>query len=160
MSATSQTELTGQRNIVETAGAGQELSMLAAAFAAAELVDTLASPGPFTVFAPTNAAFAKLPPGEIETLFKPENRRRLTSFVTYHILAGQLTVAEMRQRAQANEGHLTLRTVEGDTINIDDRGDRLQIVDGRGSTAALIVSDLIQSNGIIHFTDSVLSPPA
>ncbi len=151
--------------IAETAVAGfaipgQDLSILAALVQAAELVDTLASPGPFTVFAPTNAAFAKLPPGEIDRLFKPENRRKLTAFATYHILAGQLTSSDMRQRVQANQGHLKLRTVEGDTIDVEDSGEQLQIVDSRGTHAAVTISDLLQSNGVIHVMDTVLSPPA
>ena len=133
---------------------------MAAVVKAAELVDTLASPGPFTVFAPTDAAFAKLPKGEIDLLFKPENRRKLTAFATYHILAGQLTMADMRERAQANHGHVTLRTVEGETIDIEDCGESLQVVDARGTHAAVTISDLLQSNGVIHVMDSVLSPPA
>ena len=144
----------------EAALAGQDFSILAAVVKAAQLVDTLASPGPFTVLAPSDAAFAKLPPGDIARLFKPENRRTLTAVATYHILAGQLTIAEMRERVQANDGHLTLRTVEGETIEIEDCGDRLQSVDSRGVHAAVTISDLIQSNGVIHVMDSVLSPPA
>jgi uncharacterized surface protein with fasciclin (FAS1) repeats len=150
------------KTIAETtiAGAGQDLSMLAAVVKAAELIDTLASPGPFTVFAPSDAAFAKLPAGQIDRLFKPENRLKLTSLATYHILAGQLTVAEMRRRVQANDGHLTLRTVEGDTIEVEDRGESLEIVDSRGFHASVTMSDLLRSNGVIHVMDSVLSPPA
>ena len=146
--------------MAETGIAGQDLSILAAVVKAAELVDTLASPGPFTVFAPTDAAFAKLPAGEVDRLFMPENRRALTAVATYHILAGQLLVADLRERAQANHGHLTLRTVEGETIDVEDTGEWLQIVDSRGTHAAVTISDLLQSNGVIHVMDSVLSPPA
>lgn len=153
------------RTIAETTTAesvipGQALSILAAMVKAAELVDTLASPGPFTMFAPTDAAFAKLPAGEIDRLFKPENRIKLAAFTTYHILAGQLTTADMRQRVRANHGHLTLRTVEGDTIDVEDRGESLQIVDSRGTYSAVTISDLLRSNGVIHVMDSVLSLPA
>ena len=158
MSVTSMT--IAETAIAETAIPGQEMSILAAVVKAAELVDTLASPGPFTVFAPTDAAFAKLPAGEIDQLFKPENKRKLISFATYHILAGQLTTADMRERVRANQGHLTLRTVEGDTIAIEDCGEQLQIVDSRGTHIAVTVSDVLQSNGVIHVMDSVLSPPA
>lgn len=148
------------KTIAETGIAEREFSILAAIVKAAELVDTLASPGPFTVFAPTDAAFAKLPAGEVDLLFKPENRRKLTAFATYHILAGQLTLADIRQRFRANDGHLTLRTVEGDTIAVEEHGERVQIVDSRGSHSAVTKSDLLQSNGVIHVMDSVLSPLA
>ena len=163
MSACRADHLFQTKTIAETAAAGiaipgQDLSILAALVKAAELVDTLASPGPFTVFAPTDAAFAKLPPGEIDLLFKPENRRKLNAFATYHILAGQLTTSDIRKRVQANQGHLTLRTVEGDTIDVDDSGEQLQIVDSQGTHAAVTISDLLQSNGVIHVMDSVLSP--
>ncbi len=146
--------------VAEAAIAGEDLSILAAVVKAAELVDTLASPGPFTVFAPSNAAFAKLPAGTVERLLEPENRRALSAVATYHILAGQLTMADIRQRVQANHGHLTLRTVEGDTIDVQQCGEWLQIVDSRGTHAAVTKSDLLRSNGVIHVMDSVLSPPA
>ncbi len=139
---------------------GQDLSMLAAVVRAAELIDTLGSPGPFTVFAPSDAAFAKLPAGEMDRLLKPENKLKLTAFATYHILAGQLTEADLRLRVRANDGHLTLRTVEGDTIEVEDRGESLQIVGSRGSHAAMTISDQLRSNGVIHVMDSVLSPLA
>ena len=160
MSASQQIDHSQPTTIAEAAIAGQELSMMAAIVKAAELVDTLASPGPFTVFVPTDAAFAKLPAGQMDLLFKPENRRKLNAVATYHILAGQLTAADIRQRAEANDGHVTLLTVEGDTIDIKDCGGRLEIVDSRGAQAAVTISDLLQSNGVIHVMDSVLSPPA
>lgn len=148
------------KTIVETANIGQELSVLAAAVRAAELGDTLASPGPFTVFAPSDAAFAKLPKTEIDRLFMPENRRRLTSLMTHHILAGQFTTADLRDGARAADGHLTLRTVDGDTIEVKDCDDQLCIVDQHGGRAVVTVSDLLQSNGVIHVMDSVLAPRA
>lgn len=143
MSADRRADVTVTRNIVETASVVQDLSILAAAVRAAELVNTLASPGPFTVFAPSDAAFAKLPKVEIDLLFKPENKRRLTSLMAHHILAGQLTTADLRDRARAADGHLTLRTVEGDTIEITDCEDRLHIVNQRGCQATVTVSDLL-----------------
>ena len=149
---------TESKTIVETASVGRDLSILAAAVRAAELVDTLASPGPFTLFAPTDAAFGKLPKTEVDGLFKPENKRRLTSLMAHHILAGQLTTADLRDRARAADGHLTLRTVDGDTIDIRDRGDQLHIADQHGGQAIVTVSDLFQSNGVIHVMDSVLAP--
>lgn len=148
------------KNIVETTNVGEDLSILAAAVRAAELVDTLTSPGPFTVFAPSDAAFAKLPRTEIDQLFQPENKRRLTSLMAHHILAGHLTTKDLRDRARAADGRLTLRTVDGDTIEFEDFDDRLCIVDHHGGRAIVTVSDLLQSNGVIHVMDSVLAPQA
>jgi uncharacterized surface protein with fasciclin (FAS1) repeats len=154
------TDTAKPKNIVETTNVGADFSVLAAAVRAAELVDTLASAGPFTVFAPSDAAFAKLPRSQIDQLFKPENKRRLTSLMAHHILAGQLTTADLRDRVRAADGHLTLRTVDGDTIEFEDCEDRIYIVDQRGGRATLTVSDLLQSNGVIHVMDSVLAPQA
>ncbi len=147
-------------NIVESANLGRDLSVLASAVHAAELADTLASPGPFTVFAPSDAAFAKLSQTEMDHLFKPENKRRLTSLMAHHILAGQLTTSELRDRARAANGQLTLRTVDGDTIEVKDCDDQLHIADQHGGQAIVTVSDLLQSNGVIHVMDSVLAPRA
>ncbi|MDP9095309.1 MAG: fasciclin domain-containing protein [Pseudomonadota bacterium] len=160
MSFEQRADIDARRNIIEIASAAQDLSILIAAVRAAKLVDVLASPGPFTVFAPSDAAFAKLPEGEIESLFRPENKQRLTSLMAHHILAGQLTTADLRDRARAADGHLSLRTVEGDTIEITDRDDRLCIVDERGCQATATVSDLLLSNGVVHVMDSVLAPQA
>lgn len=145
--------------IAQAASQRDEFSTLAAIVKAANLVDTLASPGPFTVFAPTDAAFSKLPQGEVDRLLRPENHVKLTSFVACHILAGQLTVSDLRERAQANAGRVTLRNVDGDTIGVEERGDELLVVGARGAQANVTFSDLLQSNGVIHVTDSVLSAP-
>ena len=134
--------------------------MLAAVVRAAELIDTLASPGPFTVFAPTDAAFSKLPQGEVDRMLQPENRVMLNSFVACHILAGQLTVAELCARVHANDGHLTLRNVDNDVIEIEHHDDGLHLLGSRGARATVTNTDLLQSNGVIHATDSVLYAPA
>lgn len=159
MSAIHTAGATGQTTIAEAATARGEFSTLASVVRAAELLDTLASPGPFTVFAPTDAAFSKLPEGVVDRLLRPENRVRLASLVTTHILAGQLTTAEMRERVTANHGHLTLRTVDGHNIAIEQRGNGFVVVDERGMSAAVISTDQLQSNGVIHVTDSVLTAP-
>ena len=144
--------------IAAAAAANQDFSILATVVEAASLVDTLASPGPFTVFAPTDAAFAKLPDGAVDRLLRPENRVALTSFVARHILAGRLTATELRERAQANAGHLVLRNVDGDLLEVEPRDDGLH-VGGNGAGATVVLNDLLQSNGVIHVTDSVLSLP-
>lgn len=155
-----QSDEAGSTTIAEAATARGEFSTLASVVRAAALLDTLASPGPFTVFAPTDAAFSKLPVGEVDRLLRPENRVRLASLVTSHILAGQLTAAEIRERADANQGPLTLRTVDGHTIAIERRGDGFVVVDERGASALVTNTDQLQSNGVIHVTDSVLTAPA
>ena len=146
--------------IAEAASSRKEFSVLAAVVRAAELIDTLASPGPFTVFAPTDAAFSKLPSGEVDRMLKPENRVMLNSFVAYHILAGHLTVAELIERVHANDGHLTLRNVDNDLIEVEQFGEGLHLVGSRGARATVTSTDLLQSNGVIHATDSVLYAPA
>ena len=149
----------GAITIADAASQRGEFSVLAAVVKAADLEDTLASPGPFTVFAPTNAAFSKLPLGEVDRLLQPENRVKLTSFVTCHILAGQLTVAELRERVHANDGPVTLHNVDNDTIKVEQRGDELFLFGARGAQANVTNTDLLHSNGVIHITDSVLSAP-
>lgn len=159
MSALINTETT-DTTIAEAASTRGEFSVLATVVKAAQLVDTLASPGPFTVFAPTDAAFSKLPHGEIDRMLKPENRVMLSSFVASHIFAGHLTVAELRARVHANSGHLTLRNVDNDTIQIEQRDERLHLHSARGACATVTGTDLLQSNGVIHATDAVLFTPA
>lgn len=144
--------------IAAAAAANRDFSVLAAVVEAASLKDTLASPGPFTVFAPTDAAFAKLPDGAVDRLLRPENRVALTSFVARHILAGRLTATDLRERAQANAGPVVLRNVDGDVLEVEPRGDRLH-VGGPGADAMVVLNDLLHSNGVIHVTDSVLSLP-
>ena len=146
--------------IAEAANSLGEFSVLAAVVRAAELVDTLASPGPFTVFAPTDAAFSKLPQGEVDRMLQPENSVTLKSFVASHILAGRMTVADLRARVYANDGHLTLRNVDNNTIEIEQRADGLHLIDSRGARATVTSTDLFQSNGVIHATDSVLYAPS
>ena len=160
MSALITTDATDGTTIAEAASSRGEFSVLAAVVKAAQLEDTLASPGPFTVFAPTDAAFSKLPHGEIDRMLQPENRVTLNSFVASHIFAGQLTVAELRARVDANSGHLTLRNVDNDMVQIEQRGDGLHLHGARGACATVTSTDLLQSNGVIHATDAVLFAPA
>lgn len=159
MSAQTQAEFAGSKTIAEAASTHHDFSVLATVVRAADLLEILASPGPFTVFAPTDAAFSKLPAGEVDRLLKPENRVKLTSFVTSHILAGQLTVAELRERAVANAGHLVLRNVDGNTIEIEPLDGTLRVVGALGAVATVTKTDLLHSNGVIHTTDSVLAAP-
>jgi uncharacterized surface protein with fasciclin (FAS1) repeats len=146
------------KNIVETASAAPNLSTLVAAVSAAGLVDTLASPGPFTVFAPTNAAFEKLPAGTVGTLVKPENKATLTKILTYHVVAGKLTAADSVGAIQAGGGKATLTTVSGDKLTARLSGSSVVITDGKGGQSAVTTVDVMQSNGVVHIIDSVLLP--
>ena len=146
------------KNIVETASAAPNLSTLVAAVSAAGLVDTLASPGPFTVFAPTNAAFEKLPAGTVGTLVKPENKATLTKILTYHVVAGKLTAADIVGAIQAGGGKATLTTVSGDKLTARLSGNSVVITDGKGGQSAVTTVDVMQSNGVVHIIDSVLLP--
>lgn len=144
--------------IVENASKASNLTTLVAALQAADLVDTLSSPGPFTVFAPTNDAFAKLPAGTVETLLQPQNRKRLAGVLTYHVLAGRLTAADILARVQAGGGHARLKTVAGGTVTARLSGKTLVLTDARGGRSAVTQADVGQKNGIVHVIDSVLLP--
>lgn len=146
------------KNIVETASAVPALSTLVAAVTAAGLVDTLASPGPFTVFAPTNAAFEKLPAGTVGTLVKPENKATLTKILTYHVVAGKLTSTDIVAAIKAGGGNATLTTVAGEKLSARLSGNSVVITDGKGGQSTVTAVDLMQSNGVVHVIDSVLLP--
>jgi uncharacterized surface protein with fasciclin (FAS1) repeats len=146
------------KNIVETASAVPSLSTLVAAVTAAGLVDTLASPGPFTVFAPTNTAFEKLPAGTVGMLVKPENKATLTKILTYHVVAGKLTAADIVGAIKAGGGMATLTTVSGDKLTARLSGTSVVITDGKGGQSAVTTVDVMQSNGVVHIIDSVLLP--
>lgn len=147
------------KNIVENAVNSKDHTTLVAAVKAAGLVDTLASKGPFTVFAPTNAAFDKLPADTVPTLLKPENKEKLSSVLTYHVVSGKYSAMEIAKEAKANGGKLMLKTVEGDTITLEgDAGGGWWIMDTKGGKAKITIADVNQSNGVIHVIDTVLMP--
>jgi uncharacterized surface protein with fasciclin (FAS1) repeats len=146
------------KTIVENASAANNLTTLVAAVKAADLVDTLSSPGPFTVFAPTDRAFGKLPAGTVETLVKPENKPTLTTILTYHVVAGRLTSTDIARKIKAGRGMAKLKTVQGDTLTARMMGQKLVLIDGKGGRSTVSVANVRQSNGIVHVIDSVLLP--
>lgn len=146
------------KNIVENAVNSKDHTTLVAAVQAAGLVDTLASPGPFTVFAPTNAAFGKLPAGTVDTLLKPESMGTLTAVLTYHVVPGTLTAADLAANAQANGGKATLTTVQGAKLTVWGKDGKWYVTDAKGGKAQITIADVKQSNGVIHVVDGVLLP--
>lgn len=150
--------MAAQKNIVETAVATPTLSTLVAAVKAADLVGTLSSPGPFTVFAPTDAAFAKLPAGTVETLVKPENKGTLTTVLTYHVLAGKLDSKAVKQAIKAGGGKAVVTTVQGQKLTATMAGNNLVLTDAKGGRSAVVMADVQTSNGVVHVIDSVLMP--
>jgi uncharacterized surface protein with fasciclin (FAS1) repeats len=146
------------RTIVANAVNSADHTTLVAAVKAAGLVDTLNGAGPFTVFAPTNAAFAALPAGTVDTLLKPENKAQLTSVLTYHVVPGRLTAADLMERIRAGNGRAMLTTVQGGMLTARMSGSNVVIVDAAGGTATVTQADVLQSNGVIHVTDKVSLP--
>lgn len=146
------------RNIVENAVNSRDHTTLVAAVKAAGLVDTLSGAGPFTVFAPTNAAFAALPAGTVETLLKPENQAMLQGILTYHVVPGRLTASNLMSQIRAGGGAARLRTVQGGTLTARMQGNALVLIDGKGGTATVTQADVLQSNGVIHVTNAVSVP--
>src|SRR6478752_7681728 len=144
--------------IPENASKAKNLTTLVTAVKAAGLVDTLAAPGPFTVFAPTDAAFAKLPKGTVEALVKPEMKPKLTDILTYHVVPGHLTAAELMHQAKAKGGKAGLTTVEGGTLTVTTKGPSAYVSDATGNTAKVETADVIQKNGVVHVIDGVLMP--
>ena len=145
-------------NIVAAASSSPDFKTLVTAVKAAKLTDTLASKGPFTVFAPTNDAFAKLPAGTVETLLKPENRDQLSKVLTYHVVAGRYTAAAILQAINAGGGQTTLTTVEGSQLTAKLDGQNVVLVDENNRTSIVTQTDLMQSNGVIHVIDTVVLP--
>ena len=139
------------KTIVENAVNSKDHTTLVAAVKAAGLVDTLNGPGPFTVFAPTNAAFAALPAGTVDTLLKPENKGTLTAVLTYHVVPGRLSAADLK------DGQ-TLTTVQGGTLTVHKHGRMVMITDAKGGSANVTIANVYQSNGVIHVVDKVLLP--
>ena len=146
------------KTIVANAVNSKDHTTLVAAVKAAGLVETLSSPGPFTVFAPTNAAFAKLPAGTVETLVKPENKGTLTTILTYHVVAGRITSADIAKKIKAGKGKARLTTVQGGTLTAMMRGKRLVLTDAKGGRSMVTIANVMQSNGVIHVVDTVLMP--
>jgi uncharacterized surface protein with fasciclin (FAS1) repeats len=146
------------KNIVQNAVNSKDHTTLVAAVKAAGLVDTLESAGPFTVFAPTNDAFAKLPDGTVATLLKPENKPLLTKILTYHVVAGRLTTNDLKRMIKDGGGKAELKTVEGDPLTIEEKDSQLWLVDAKGDTAAITISNVLQSNGVIQVINTVMLP--
>lgn len=148
-----------KKNIVENAVNSKDHTTLVAAVKAAGLVETLASAGPFTVFAPTNDAFENLPEGTVATLLKPENKVTLTKVLTYHVISGTYTSADLMKLIKKGNGKATLKTVSGDELYFSMNGpSNLLVWDEKGGSANIIVRDVMQSNGVIHSIDSVVLP--
>ena len=148
------------KNIVENAVNSKDHTTLVAAVKAAGLVETLQSKGPFTVFAPTNAAFDKLPKGTVETLLKPENLKTLKTILTYHVVAGKLNAKDIAKAIKAGKGKATLKTVSGGTLTASMKGKDLILTDEKGGMSKVIIADVNQSNGVIHVVDTVVLPKA
>ena len=146
------------KNIVQNAVNSKDHTTLVAAVKAAGLVDTLSSKGPFTVFAPTNAAFAKLPAGTVETLVKPENKNMLTNILTYHVVPGRITAGYIASLARRHHGTATLKTVQGESLRFRKAGSGWQVVDAKGGRSRITIANVMQSNGVIHVVDTVLMP--
>ena len=147
------------KNIVQNAVNSKDHTTLVAAVKAAGLVETLEGPGPFTVFAPTNAAFAKLPAGTVDTLLKPENKPTLTKVLTYHVVPGRMTASNLMKAVKDGEGEAHLKTVAGEDLVVKQAGPgKLTITDAKGDVAMVTIADVLQSNGVIHVIDTVLLP--
>jgi uncharacterized surface protein with fasciclin (FAS1) repeats len=146
------------KNIVQNAVNSKDHTTLVAAVKAAGLVPTLESPGPFTVFAPTNAAFAKLPAGTVDTLLKPENKKTLTNVLTYHVLPGRLSAKDLMAKIKDGGGKAMLKTVEGAELTFEQKDGKLWIIDAKGDMAQVTIRNVMQSNGVIHVIDTVLLP--
>jgi uncharacterized surface protein with fasciclin (FAS1) repeats len=146
------------KTIVQNAMNSKDHTMLVAAVKAGGLVDTLSSKGPFTVFAPTNAAFAKLPAGTVETLVKPENKATLDKILTYHVVPGKITAQQIAAMAARHRGVATLKTVEGENLKFMKSGKGWVVVDAKGDRSRITIANVMQSNGVIHVVDTVLMP--
>jgi uncharacterized surface protein with fasciclin (FAS1) repeats len=146
------------KNIIENAVNSKDHTTLVAAVKAADLVETLQSKGPFTVFAPTNAAFEKLPAGTVETLLKPENKKLLQTILTYHVVSGKLNAVNIAKLIKAGNGKAVLKTVSGGTLVAWMKGKDLYITDENGTASKITIADVNQSNGVIHVIDTVVTP--
>ena len=146
------------KDIIDNAVNSKDHTTLVAAVKAAGLVETLKGPGPFTVFAPTNVAFAALPQGTVETLLKPGNKAVLTRVLTYHLVPGRLSASDIHKQIKAGGGVATIRTVQGEILTLAAEGDDLTVTDEQGGTAKVTIPDVYQKNGVIMVIDAVLMP--
>jgi uncharacterized surface protein with fasciclin (FAS1) repeats len=146
------------KNIIENAVNSKDHTTLVAAVKAAGLVDTLEGAGPFTVFAPTNEAFARLPAGTVETLLKPENKGTLTAILTYHVVPGRLTEAEIDAMIRDGGGKAMMKTVQGEDLTFQRSGGHLWVIDAKGDKAEVTIPNVMQSNGVIQVINKVLLP--
>lgn len=146
------------KTIVQNAMNSKDHTTLVAAVKAAGLVDTLSGTGPFTVFAPTDAAFAKLPAGTVDKLVQPDMKDQLTKVLTYHVVAGRLTASDIAAKIRMGHGLATLTTVEGEPLTATMQGKWLVLTDAQGNVSHVTIANVMQSNGVIHVVDSVLMP--
>jgi uncharacterized surface protein with fasciclin (FAS1) repeats len=146
------------KTVVENASTAPNLTTLVAAVKAAGLVETLSGPGPFTVFAPTNDAFAKLPAGTVDTLVKPENKDMLTKILTYHVVAGKISSKQLASMIKKGDGKAVLKTVQGEDLTASMMGGKIMLTDAKGGMAIVTTADVFQSNGVAHVIDTVLMP--
>lgn len=164
ITANAQTKMVGgaamypTKNIIQNAVNSKDHTTLVAAVKAAGLVETLEGKGPFTVFAPTNEAFTKLPAGTVDNLLKPENRDMLTKILTFHVVNGKLSAADLMAMVKKGMGKATLTTVEGGVLTVMLDGKKLYLVDEKGNKVWITISDVFQSNGVIHVVNAVLMP--
>ena len=151
--------MSSHKNIIENASKSADHTTLVAAVKAAGLVETLEGPGPFTVFAPTNEAFAALPSGTVDGLLKPENKDQLVKILTYHVVPGKLTFNKLKEQIMAGGGQATLKTVQGEDLTVMMNGDKgITVKDAQGNTANVTIMNVMQSNGVIDVVDKVLMP--
>jgi uncharacterized surface protein with fasciclin (FAS1) repeats len=151
-------EMYPSKDIIDNAVNSKDHTTLVAAVKAAGLVETLKGPGPFTVFAPTNEAFAALPAGTVDNLIKPENKAMLTKVLTYHVVAGNMNAAAILKAIKAGKGKATLTTVEGGKLTATTKGGKVMVTDEKGNVATVTIADVRQSNGVIHVVNKVLMP--
>ena len=146
------------KDIIDNAVNSKDHTTLVAAVKAAGLVETLKGPGPFTVFAPTNAAFDKLPAGTVDTLLKPENKAMLSGILTYHVVPMRLTSTDLKAKIKMGNGKAALKTVQGEDLWVSKDGGKWWVWDAKGGKAEITIPDVIQSNGVIQVVDTVLMP--
>ncbi len=146
------------KNIVQNASTADNLTTLVAAVKAADLVQTLESPGPFTVFAPTNDAFNKLPAGTVEMLLKPENKDQLVKVLTYHVVPGRINASDLIRQIKEGGGKAMLKTASGETLTASMQGKQIVLTDEKGGMSMVTTANVYQSNGVVHVIDAVLMP--
>lgn len=146
------------KTIVENASSAPNLTTLVTAVKAAGLVETLSGKGPFTVFAPTNDAFAKLPAGTVDTLLKPENKDQLAKILTYHVVPGKIDSKKLVKAIKAGHGKAVVKTVQGEDLTFTASAGTITITDAKGGTATVTTANVLQSNGVVHVIDTVLMP--